>query len=200
MACQTLYHSIKLSEDLGFPLNTQITISFKDIDVCSDSIGELFSKLRRERYCKWASRPNKGKNKFTPAYAFTFENALGEKEYNTIEDGNNNIHVNWLVHIPPDRMHEFRNIVWDWVSTVFGEPKSGKAIHIQEITFTPKKLMGYAMKGAPQKFLNFYGSGQTHIPQGYIPWRRTGTSRNLGPTSRRRFDTQNGIIRRLPTK
>ena len=198
-ACQTLYHSSNLSRSLDIPLNTQVTINFREIDVDPKEIGELFSKLRRERFGKWASRPNKGKKKFTQSYVYTFENGTKTRECLSIDREDHNIHVNWLVYIPPKRLHEFECIIWDWVVKLFGDAKSAKAIHLQPITDL-KRLVGYTMKGAQQGNLDIYASGQKHYPQGYIPWRRTGTSRNLGPTNRRRLDKVRGIKRAMPTK
>jgi hypothetical protein len=107
-----------------------------------------------------------------------------------------NVHVNWVVHLPVERAHDFEHQIWEWVEARTGGINgAAETIHIQPITTS---LGGYLIKGAQAKALTLYGRGQEPKPQGLIIGRRSATSRNLGPTARRALDLTLGIKRQLP--
>ncbi|MDB5395276.1 MAG: hypothetical protein JWM91_2782 [Rhodospirillales bacterium] len=142
-------------------------------------------------------RPTKGCGPaVAPTCAFAFENVRDYVPYLTMEPGDpHNVHVHWAVHVPPARMFDFGNQVWNWVRLTAGEITGGaETIKITDIPDL-KALRGYFVKES--KVAARFGG--IHRPQGIIIGRRSGTTRNIGPTARRNSDKARGIRRRIPS-
>lgn len=198
-ASQTHYYAEGQARRLGTPLTHYIVINFASTGVDPRQAVPAFSRLRRHDFNKWARRPTRrGGPAFVPTYAYTFENERDGVPFLTMEPGDpHNVHVNWSVHLPPERVHDFEHQIWEWVDArADGIAGGAETIHIQPITTT---LGGYLIKGAQPKALALYGRGQEPMPQGLIIGRRSSTSQNLGPAARRAVDRKLGIKRRLPT-
>lgn len=202
-AAQSQYYAIgELSNRIGLPLNQWITINFAQTGIDPRKAVSAFAKLRNNHTNKWLTRPRKGEGPAcTPTFTYAFENAREDAQGNVVAyqevhpDRPHNVHVHWLIHIPPARLHAFKNELWGWVETVAG-PLEPNAVHMMEIMDERGGLRGareYFLKGAPSasRF------SADHKPQGLIVGgRRSNTSRNLGPMARRALDRKLGIKRR----
>jgi hypothetical protein len=199
-AAQTSYYAEAQAERIGLPLTHMVTINFASTRIDPRLAVAAFSKLRRDRFNKWATRPRRGTGSaFAPTYVFAFENVRGSTVYETMEPGDpHNVHVHWAVHVPADRHHDFANNIWAWVEEMTGGITGGS----ETINITPiwKTLNGYLVKGTTTTLAELYGRGQAAIPQGVIYGRRADTSRNLGPTARRAMDRKLGIQRQMPNR
>jgi hypothetical protein len=197
-AAQTNYYAVKQAERIGLPLSHFVTINFSMTKIDPHDAVPCFSKLRRYHFNKWATRPHKGKGPaFTPTYAFAFENVRDKAPFLTMERGEpHNVHVHWALHLPPSRVHEFRNEIWDWLRMTAGEITGGD----EAINVLPLTDLSYLLKGTTPTLARLYARGRDAEPQGIIMGRRADTSRNLGPTARRARDKQLGIQRRMPSR
>lgn len=197
-ASQTHYYAERQARRLGTPLTHYVVINFASTRVDPREAVPAFSLLRRHDFNKWATRPTRrGGPAFAPTCAYTFENERSGVPFLTMQPGDpHNVHVNWVVHLPVERAHDFEHQIWEWVEARTGGINgAAETIHIQPITTS---LGGYLIKGAQAKALTLYGRGQEPKPQGLIIGRRSATSRNLGPTARRALDLTLGIKRQLP--
>lgn len=197
-AAQTNYYAHEQARRIGFPLTHVVTINFALTRIDPKQAVASFAKLRRHHFNKWARRPGARQGPaFPPTYLFVFENARDGVAYFSLEPGDaHNVHVHWQVHIPAQRLADFKDQIWRWVEMTTGGITGGaETIHIAPLD----RPTGYLLKGALPAWLGLYGRGQKHEPQGLIVGhRRAETSRNLGPTARRAADQERGIRRRIP--
>jgi hypothetical protein len=125
-----------------------------------------------------------------------FENAKEDVVYDQIGNGlPHNVHVHWYVHIPPQRMHDFSCRIYEWLDFVSGEISACNAINIQQVQ-VDNGVARYSYKGASKVAAKRFGAEEICRPQGAVLGKRTGVSSNLGPTARKRMDTEKGIDRR----
>ena len=171
------------------PLNKHITINFSELEYPGDAV-KLFSYLRLNRFNKWASRPKKGAGKaFKPTGAYVFENAkLAECFNKLMPELEQNIHVHWLLHIPPDRQFEFQYKLFEWLDGLTDKLNEKNAIKIQDITHL-KGMRSYVLKGtANRRLADHFGAEKHFAPQGLVEGLRSGVTRNLGPSARKSLD------------
>jgi len=195
-AAKTLYYAVgEQAERIGQPLTHLITINFSMTAVEPQNAAKAFQKLRLSYFNKWATRPCRGGGTaFTPAYAYCFENERDGVAFEIIEPGApHNVHVHWLAHIPPARLHDFEMRVWGWLDAIGGQVSPAGAIKIDPI-FHEKGLRRYVLKGTGQPWAARFGAA--YAPQGLIIGRRSGTSINLGRSARLALDRQLGIRRK----
>jgi len=195
---QTLYYAAETAEKIGLPLNTWVTINFKETKADPKDATKIFAKIR-QRFQKWATRSSKKRPKtFETAWAFAFENAANGKHFETLnQNDNHNIHVHWAVHIPASRRHEFENYFFDLVDKVSGGIINEKTAVKFDDTFRNQNL-SYLNKGTKKQFIKTYGRGRKAEPQGIILGRRSDVSRNIGPKVRRALDKKHKIVRHIP--
>jgi hypothetical protein len=193
-ATQTLYYAIEQAERINLPLNAYTTLNFALTTIPAHSAVQAFGKLRANYYNKWARRPRRGQRPaYEPTYAYVFENTIDGKACTALEpDGSHNVHVHWLVHVPAKRRHDFDGLVYGWLDRVADELSPANAVKITNIT-NPLGLRRYTLKGSNEIWAPRYGAA--HTPQGVIVGRRSGVSRNLGPTARIRLDRMLNIRR-----
>lgn len=198
-AAQTNYYAEDQAARIGLPFTHMVTINYSGTVIDPHMVGEAFSRLRCFHFNKWATRPRQGSGEaFQPTYAYAFENTRDGVPYMTMEPGDpHNVHVHWAVHIPADRLHDFENRLWEWVTaTTGGIIGGGETI---DVTASDNGSMGgYLIKGASPAVVAMYGRGRAAEAQGIIYGRRADTSRNIGPTKRRALDRELGIQRQMP--
>lgn len=197
-AAQTNYYTEEQAARLGLPLNYSAAINFALTAVNPrDAVG-CFSRLRRNRFNKWATRPTKGEGPaFAPTYAYSFENVREGVPFMTMNPGDpHNVHAHWALHLPASRAYDFENHLWEWVAEMTGGITGGA----ETIMVKPYVRVSYFVKAAKPFVAKKYGRGQPSEPQGIIIGRRADTSRNLGPTARRAYDRELGIKRWLPSR
>lgn len=184
-----------MAESIELPLTHLITINFALTDIAPEVAVEVFQRLRLRQFNKWATRPPRGKPGCTPTYAYVFENERDGQPFLTIGPGlPHNVHVHWSLHIPAERLEDFRQRIWEWLDAYCTRPSLDGAVHIRAIHHA-KGLRSYALKGVQQAWAAHFGA--SHAGQGLIIGRRTGTSLNLGLTARLRHDRRKHIRRRL---
>lgn len=197
-AAQTNYYADMQARRLGLPINVRVTINFTLLDVPPEEATYVFRKMRSSRFTKWVSRPRKGCGPSAPPTDYHgFENKRGDEVYRHIGPGlPHNVHVHWSMHIPSGRRRDFEAELHRWVNEMAGHSSwPNMALKVEDLTFwEPAK---YLNKGAKPAIARRYGANPKKISeQGMIIGRRTGTSRNVGPTRRRADDASRGIDRR----
>lgn len=197
-AAQTNYYAEKQAARIGLPFNLMVTINYALTRVDPRRAVDSFSRLRRHHFGKWAKRPRRRAGPaFAPTYTFAFENVLDGVPFMTMEPGDpHNVHVHWGLHVPPQRMHDFEQRLWEWVEVTTGGITGGA--ETIDIRHSDGSLSGYLVKGASAAVVEFYGHGREAQPQGIICGRRADTSRNIGPTPRRAYDAAIGMRRPIP--
>lgn len=197
-AAQTNYYADEQARRIGLPINFRVTINFKTLGVEPESVGVVFARMRNQKFSPWVRRPKKGAGKSAPpTYHFGFENKEDDVVYEDVGNGlPHNIHVHWSMHVPMGREREFEVEVRRWVDAVYGAADwPENALMIQPITYgAPAR---YINKGARVDIAQRYAAIGEISAQGAILGCRSGTSRNLGPTQRRRMDAIKGINRRM---
>jgi hypothetical protein len=196
-AAQSLYYAIGTqAERIGLPLTHCVTINFAETGILPWEAPAQFGHLRRDRFNKWATRPRTGAGRAVPpTYAFIFENVRDKRAYDAMGPGlPHNVHVHWLVHIPPERSYDFRARVVEWVDELAGIYCPAGTVDMRPID-NMIGMRGYALKGTLAGWAGHFGARAED--QGVIEGgRRSGTSRNLGSTARRALDRAQGIRRR----
>lgn len=195
-AAQTIYYAVgEQAQRIGLPLTHHVTINFSLTDVDPKTAPAVFAKLRRNHFDKWARRPRQGTGTtFVPAYAYVFENSRNGRSFETLEPGDpHNMHVHWVLHLPPDRAHEFKMKLFEWLDGFCKTPSEARAIQIDDI-YEPKGLRRYVLTGTDERWAARYGA--SHESQGLVVGRRTGTTMNLGPSARIALDRKLGVFRR----
>lgn len=81
-------------------------------------------------------------------------------------------------------MLEFLERIQDWMDAAAGQPVADDAVHVIRAD-TPKALSKYLLKGIDPMYAAFYRV--RHEPQGLVGGKRSGFSRNLGPSVKRRL-------------
>lgn len=195
-AAQTIYYAVgEQAERIGSALTHHVTINFSLTDIDPAIAPEVFCRLRRNFFDKWARRPRKQSGRaFVPAFAYVFENARDGIAFEEIGPGlPHNVHVHWAVHLPAERVHDFGMRIYQWLDRFCGTPCEAGAVKITNIT-RPKGLRGYVLTGTEKKWASRYGAA--HEAQGLIIGKRCGTSVNLGRSARMALDRQTGVRRR----
>ncbi|TBC53788.1 hypothetical protein ELH27_37105 [Rhizobium leguminosarum] len=157
---------------------------------------KAFAKIRQNHFGKWTARhlPAHLRHEATGAYAF--ENVRDDQPFLTMEPGaDHNVHVHWVIHLPPGQLKIFEEKLWRWVERCCGGITDGKVIRITE---RPAAVMrSYVLAGCDPKWAEIYRV--TAEPQGIIVGgRRSGTTENLARKRRIERDRQEKKVRLLP--
>jgi hypothetical protein len=165
-----LYHGVRLAAAIGYPLNLFVSINFTHTECSPKSVSAQFKRLR-DTFGKWVTRPPKGQAKASPTFIWVVENP-------------SHINVHWLVHVPKSRHDDFRERLPVWLRDVAGDITDESAIHVRS-AYNPNGARLYMMKGTHPAVAPFYGVQPE--PQGWVHGKRSGFSRNIGPTQKRRM-------------
>ncbi|WP_245436892.1 MULTISPECIES: hypothetical protein [Rhizobium] len=157
---------------------------------------KAFAKIRQNHFGKWTTRqlPPPLRHEATGAYAF--ENVRDDAPFLTLQPGDDhNVHVHWIVHLPPGCLKAFEEKLWRWVERCCNGIHDAKAIMITE---RPAAVMrNYVLAGCDPKWAEIYRA--TAQPQGMIVGgRRSGTTENLARKRRIERDRQDKKVRPLP--
>jgi hypothetical protein len=164
-AAQTNYYAQDHARRIGLPFTHVLTINYALTSVDPRQAVAAFSKLRRNHFNKWATRPRSGGGiAIAPTYAFSFENVRDGQAFTTMEPGDpHNVHVHWSVHVPAARLWDFETSIWHWVDVTTGGIIGGaETIHITPLGDQPS---GYQIKGASPALVEIYGRGQKPSPR-----------------------------------
>ena len=134
-AVQKVYNSWDFAEALERPINYYCVIHLDD--TVSQSANTAFAKIRR-LHGEWLRRRSKRDGfKYQPTYVYSFENP------------DDNIHVNWCLHIPDTLEKDFIENLDRWVKNTQG-PISDKNIFTTKIQYgvdSYKSVANYILKG-----------------------------------------------------
>lgn len=175
-----LYRAFDYSKYIGYPLNTFITINYKETDQFLNIY--LFSDLR-SRVNRWMKRANKRKNitDNKPVWLYVFENP------------NNNFHVHWLIYIHKDIRTEFTVYLKKQLVKLQNSEITNNQLDIRLVNpYTDKILANYLCKGIRPDYTKFFHLHNYAVHQGHITKQRTRVSQVLGRTARNRarFDAK----------
>lgn len=169
-----LHHAVRLADVIRLPLTHLVTLDFSGMPDGVEWATARFQRLVSGSFTPWLTRPGtrRGVAPCKPTYIWVAEGKAGT------------VHVHWLVHIPPARLLEFEACIRAWMEKAVGQPVADDAVHILRAD-TPKALSKYLLKGIDPLYAAFYGV--RHEPQGLVCGKRSGFSRNLGPSVKRRL-------------
>lgn len=171
------FPAIRFAETIGRPLNTFVTLNLDHTDCRPELVSKAFERLRDHHFTRWLRYQAKqsGRRHYMPAaYVWVIEHAGGD------------VHVHWLVHIPPQLRPLFEAKLSRWLNRVAGAVHcKNSAIHVQRVTGA-RGLGKYMMKGIEPRYAAFYHVRRS--PQGIVYGKRCGISKSLGPTQRGRHD------------
>jgi hypothetical protein len=180
-----------MADTIGHPLTHHVTINFGLTGISAEDAVAAFRNVRN-RYIKWARRPRRGSHAFEPTFAYVFENVRDQSPIEA-QDSAHNVHAHWALHVPAARAHEFVQLVVEWLDQQCASPSAAAAIQCNPVWY-PRGLRRYMLKGAEPQWAAHFGA--EHADQGAIVGRRSGVSRNVGPSARKAFDRLRGIRRK----
>ena len=167
-----LHHATRVAERIGKPLNQFVTINYS-LTMCPPrEASAAFRRLLASWYARWLRRHRKLKGRCPPTHVWAFE-AAGEQ-----------VAVHWAVHIPRGLVREFRRSLPQWIASTVGEPVPHDTVKHRPI-YNVTGLKRYVLKGMDPHFAPKWKIRP--VPQGLIIGKRSGFSRNLGPTARARI-------------
>ena len=165
------HHATQAARLSGEPLNWMVSINFDLLQVKASEASGLLQKLIGERFAPWLRRTASNDNQTKPTYVWSIE----------APDGSLNGH--WLVHLPDGLFPAFSARLNKWAEKLAGVSLQPRAIHTQPI-YNLAGARRYALKGVNPAWAGHLGI--TPVPQGLVIGKRSGFSRNLGPTARKR--------------
>lgn len=158
-----------MAEAIGTPLTTFVTINLGLTDCDPAQVSQTFGDLRDRYFSRWLRQAG---SKVKPTYVWVIETAGGC------------VCIHWLLHIPSGSRATFEESLHKWVARLVGLPHSSNAIQIKTAK-NPRGLSYYLLKGINPAYAPFYGI--TPIPQGTVFGRRSGFSKNIGPSAKLRL-------------
>lgn len=167
---QNIYNAFDYAEYKEIPFNYYCVFHLGDtIAQASDT---AFKKIMT-KYRRWLSYKRKtNQTDCIPAYVFTHENP------------NNNPHVNWCVHIPPNLRDEFIEKLPIWIAGVQGELEDHTLSSELIRQGGNRTIRYYITKGVDPEYIDYFNMRERYDangPQGTIYGQRAGFSRCLGP-------------------
>lgn len=165
-----VHHAFRFANTIGCPLNYFVTINFALTPCPAQRTSAAFRRLLCSWFARWLRRHPKNKAKCPPTYAYAVETANGQT------------HVHWAVHIPRGFVREFRRILPQWIEAVAGGPMHAPSAVKHRRVYNPVGLKRYMLKGMDPLFARLWQIRP--VDQGLVIGRRSGFSRNLGPTRR----------------
>jgi hypothetical protein len=94
------------------------------------------------------------------------------------------LNAHWLVHVPSELQQTFQQKLVHWLSATAGEILCPEAVHIQKAP-KPRGVGKYMLKGMYPGIAPRYGIRPSD--QGWVTGKRSGFSKNIGPTQKRRL-------------
>jgi hypothetical protein len=165
-----IHHATRYADTIGLPLNRFVTINLTLAACTEERAVRTFRKLLNERFCPWLRRTHNNDNEAVPTHVWTVEAAGGQ------------IAAHWLVHVPKRLRASFPKMVAAWLGSVSGSKPPPEAVEVKPI----HNLIGvkrYILKGTDAPWARHLGV--MPIDQGEVIGKRSGFSRNLGPTARK---------------
>lgn len=175
--CANLLNATNLAARLDRPLTHFVTLTIGAPDPFGECSSEQFARLRDNYFCPWWRRTAADGGR-PPVFVWAIENAGGV------------IAVHWLVRLPPSHLKQFEERLPLWLCKVTSKPFEPGSVHIRP-AHTPVGAAKYMLKGADPASAERYGVRP--VFQGRVRGKRSGVSRALGPTARKRL-TALGVV------
>ena len=131
----------------------------------------------REKFGRWIKRPPVSSiaKPAPPTFVWVIERPLGGQH----------VDCHWLLHVPAARQKDFERKLPAWLSSVAGDIiNETAAIHVQD-AYAPRGAGKYMLKGMHPSWAAHYDID--FEPQAEIYCRRSGFTKNIGPTQKRRL-------------
>ena len=164
-----IHHATRYAQRRGLPLNKMVTVNFTELGV-TDQASRLFRRMLTQRFAPWLRRSIPTRAKSAPTYVWVVENTSGT------------IAAHWLVHVPKGTARVFASKLSAWLEGLSGGRPQGRTIQIERVY----NLVGarrYILKGVNPAWASHLGVRPSD--QGIVNGKRSGFSRNLGPTARK---------------
>jgi hypothetical protein len=166
-----IHHAVRYSERIGLALNRFVTINFSHTVCQPDRASSEFRRLLTQRFAPWLRRSAEVKASVPPTYVWAIESAGDQTA------------VHWLVYIPHGAYRAFDRRLSEWMSSLLGGEPEEQAVRIKSIS-NLTGLKRYILKGIDPAWASHLGV--RHVDQGKIIGKRSGFSKNLGPSARHR--------------
>jgi hypothetical protein len=166
-----IHHARRYASRLGVPFNWMVTINFGIGGVPPEGASAALQKLLAQRLAPWLRRCAQNDNNVRPTYVWALEAPYGI------------VSAHLLIHLPAQLSKGFDTRLLRWMEGLAGTSVSRRAINIRPI----RTLVGatrYLLKGINEAWGPHLEVRP--VPQGLIVGKRSGFSRNLGPTARKR--------------
>jgi hypothetical protein len=169
-----LHHAIRIAEAIDRPLNVFVSFNFAHTTCIPGQTTKAFQLLRR-KFSKWVTRPpvKSGYDSAPATFVWVLERPPHREHFNS----------HWLVHVPKVRLAEFNRKLPTWLSAVAGDINDVSAAIDVRNAPTPRGAGKYMLKGMHPGWAKHYDI--RHQPQGVIEGRRSGFTKNIGPTKKR---------------
>jgi hypothetical protein len=164
-----IHHATRFAQSAGLPLNTMVTVNITELGA-DTAAGRLFRKMLSQRFAPWLRRSSALRGQPAPTYVWALENTAATTA------------VHWLVHIPKGAMRTFSAKLAAWFEGLSGNSPSARSIQVKRVY----NLIGarrYLLKGVNPAWASHLGVRPSD--QGIVNGKRSGFSRNLGPTARK---------------
>lgn len=165
-----IHHARRYASKAGLPLNWMVTINFGLSGVAPEHTSALLQKLLAQRFAPWLRRSAANDNRIRPTYVWSLEAPHGS------------VSAHLLVHLPPMIACGFRGRLARWMGGLVGSGVPARAIDIRPV-HNAVGATRYLLKGIKEAWAPHLDVRP--VSQGEIIGKRSGFSRNLGPTARR---------------
>jgi hypothetical protein len=169
------HHAIRVAETINLPLTLFVSLNFGYTDCRPEDTPKAFQSMRR-KFGRWITRAACSGQKPAPAtYVWVIERPHHREHLDS----------HWLLHVPANKRADFKRKLPQWLASVTGGIiDSRAAIHVRTAP-TPRSLERYMLKSMQPAWAEYFDI--RHDPQGIIDGRRSGFTKNIGPTQKRRL-------------
>lgn len=171
---QTIFHAFDFAKYIAKPLNTYAVINLRAVD--AEDADQVMQVVRNKCRVWMKGRQRKaGEPEDPPYYVCSFECPDGE-----------NVHVNWVLHVPKAFQREFRKKLPGWVRKAQSAVPGPYDIDVQDVDpRTDKRLAKYVLKGTDPAYREHFHLDEFTEPQGPIHGRRASASMSLNKSARK---------------
>jgi hypothetical protein len=166
-----IHHARRQAERSAVPFNWMVTINFGMSGVPPAGASRVLQKLLAQRFAPWLRRTAVNDNKLKPTYVWSLEAPHGT------------VSAHILMHLPPKVARAFQARLSAWLEGLAGTSVPPHAVDIRPI-YNRIGVTRYILKGIKPAWAAHLAIEP--VDQGEIIGKRSGFSRNLGPTARGR--------------
>lgn len=171
---QKIFNAYDFAEYLHWPINYFVVIHLKD--EANQSANTAFTKIRHKYSDCYSYHRGKAKCTIPPTYVYSFENP------------NDNVHVNWCLHIPEGFEKTFLNKIESWISKTQGDLASYTVCIKKLNPGCYKSTANYILKGVDPEYAEHFHLSELQDrkgSQGLIYGKRAGFSQSIGVTAQK---------------